>query len=142
MNSKIKVLTLLLAIGVLLFSQPSQAFVPENDTIKVTTFSDVAAESSVDIGTFVNITIVIKNLTNEKNSSAVFYKLGKRADNIERYINDYLFDEGWGNYELYDKASKDLGINFSLYERHNLIYSTEGTFYTIGLFPKIETQRL
>ena len=79
MNSKIKVLTLLLAIGVLLFSQPSQAFVPENDTIKVTTFSDVAAESSVDIGTFVNITIVIKNLTNETMNNVTIF---------QKYIND------------------------------------------------------
>lgn len=43
------------------------------------TFSDVASESSVNVGTLVNITIVIKNLTNETmNNMTVFQK----------YIND------------------------------------------------------
>ena len=75
MNSKIKGLTLLFVIGVLMFTHPSQAFIPEDNSIEVMTFSDVASEDSVEIGTLVNITIVIKNLTNETmNNMTVFQK--------------------------------------------------------------------
>jgi hypothetical protein len=79
LNLKIKGLTILFVIGVLLFSQPSQAFIPEENTIRIMTFSDAAAEGSVEIGTFVNITIVIKNLTNETMNNVTIF---------QKYIND------------------------------------------------------
>lgn len=78
-----------------------------------------------------------KSLTAEKNTSAVFYKLGKRADRIENYVNDYLHDTDMPLFDIYDRANRDLGIEFSIYENLNLEYSTSGVYYNIGLLPKI-----
>ncbi len=78
-----------------------------------------------------------KTLTDEKNTSAVFYKLGKRADRIESYVNDYLLETDMPLPEIYDRANRDLGIEFSIFDNYNLYYSTSGVYYNIGLLPRI-----
>ncbi len=76
-----------------------------------------------------------KNISDEKNKNAINYKLGKRADNVEAYINSYLSSSALNAQAVFDKATKDLGINFSVYENENLIYSSEGNYYRIELLP-------
>ncbi len=76
-----------------------------------------------------------KNISDNKNKSAINYKLGKHADKVEEYINTYLETSTLSNQEIYDKATRDLGINFSIYENESLIYSSEGNYYRIGLLP-------
>lgn len=76
-------------------------------------------------------------LTEDKNRSAVFYKLGKRADQVEQYLADYTNGNTGSTYTLYDKAAKDLQIDFSVYKGNNLIYSSKGEYYDIGLLPII-----
>ncbi len=76
-----------------------------------------------------------KNISDEKNKNAINYKLGKRADNVEAYLNSYLNASTLNTQEVFDKATKDLGINYSVYENENLIYSSEGNYYRIELLP-------
>lgn len=78
-----------------------------------------------------------KSLTDEKNTSAVYYTLGKRADRVEGYVNDYHNDSEMSLFEIYDRASRDLEIDFSIYYNFNLEYSTSGVYYNIGLLPQI-----
>ncbi len=76
-----------------------------------------------------------KNISDEKNKNAINYKLGKRADNVEAYLNSYLNASALNTQAVFDKATKDLGINYSVYENENLIYSSEGNYYRIELLP-------
>jgi len=78
-----------------------------------------------------------KEITEEKNSAAVYYKLGKRADNINQYLNDYLSNSTLNEKAIFDKAVNDLGVYFSIYDNKNLLYSSEGVYYRIGLLPPI-----
>jgi len=78
-----------------------------------------------------------KNITDKKNDEATNYKLGKRADNVEEYINTYLTNSTLTQQAVFDKATKDLDIRYSLFENENLIYSSEGTYYRIGILPVI-----
>jgi nitrogen fixation/metabolism regulation signal transduction histidine kinase len=52
-------------------------------------------------------------------------------------VNDYLDDTEMPLLEIYDRANRDLGIEFSIYDNYNLDYSTSGVYYNIGLLPKI-----
>lgn len=77
-----------------------------------------------------------KEITEEKNSAAVYYKLGKRADNISHYLNDYYINSTLNEKAIFDKAVNDLGIKFSIYDNKNLLYSSEGVYNSIGLLPQ------
>lgn len=76
-----------------------------------------------------------KNISDNKNKSAINYKLGKHADKVEEYINTYFSTSTLSNHDIYDKATRDLEINFSIYEGKNLIYSSEGNYYKIEFLP-------
>jgi signal transduction histidine kinase len=78
-----------------------------------------------------------KQITDEKNSEAINYKLGKRADNVEVYLKTYLNPSFQNAESVFNKAAKDLGINYSFYENENLIFSSEGSYYRIELLPLI-----
>ena len=77
-----------------------------------------------------------KNLTDEKNDAAINYKLGKRADNVEDYLNTYIVGSTLSELSLYEKAVRDLGIEFALYDNEKLIFSSQGVYYRIGLISK------
>jgi signal transduction histidine kinase len=75
-------------------------------------------------------------LTEEKNSSAILYKLGKRAFSVESYINDYIANSTINSVEIFNKANRDLGISYSIFDNKKLIYSTDDKYYDIGIIPK------
>ncbi|MEN8193307.1 MAG: ATP-binding protein [Bacteroidota bacterium] len=77
-----------------------------------------------------------KEITEEKNSDAVYYKLGKRADNVNQYLDNYFYNSTLNEKSILDKAVNDLRIHFSIFEGENLIYSSEGVYYKIGLLSK------
>ena len=78
-----------------------------------------------------------KEITEEKNSAAVYYKLGKRADNVSQFLSNYFSNSTLTETAIFEKTVNDLGVHFSIYENINLLYSSEGIYYKIGLLPKI-----
>lgn len=78
-----------------------------------------------------------RNLTEEKNTAAIYYKLGKRADNVEEFLTEYALSDSSISYTTLEKATRDLGINFDLYTDKNLIFSSEQIYYDIGLISPI-----
>ena len=79
--------------------------------------------------------LYFRNLTDEKNKNAIYYKLGKRAFSIDEYLNDNysLFTQN----NLYERASEDLNIGYTVYRQNNIEYSTNDLIYDVGLIPKI-----
>jgi two-component system nitrogen regulation sensor histidine kinase NtrY len=75
-------------------------------------------------------------LTEEKNTTAKEYKLGKRAFSIESYINDYIANSTINSIEIFNKANRDLGVDFSIFDGQNLVYSTVTKYYQVGLLPE------
>jgi len=76
-----------------------------------------------------------KNLTEEKNNKAIYYKLGKRAFNVETYINEHINSNSQTN--IYSFASNDLNINYSIYDKKKLEYSTQDLLYNVDLIPSL-----
>ena len=91
----------------------------------------------VSILPLVLLATYFKEITEEKNSAAVYYKLGKRADNVSHYLNDYYINSTLNEKAIFDKAVNDLGVNFSIYDDENLLYSSEGVYSRIGLLPLV-----
>lgn len=83
------------------------------------------------------LAVYFKGISEEKNSDAVNYKLGKRADSIEEYINNYVNTSTLTEKMIFEKAVRDLGIRFSLFEGNELLFSSEGNYYMAGILPKI-----
>ncbi len=78
-----------------------------------------------------------KGISEEKNNNAVNYKLGKRADRVEEYLNNYINNSTLTEKIIFEKAVRDLGIRFSLFEGDELLFSSEGNYYSAGILPKI-----
>jgi len=77
-----------------------------------------------------------KGISEEKNNNAVNYKLGKRADSVEEYINNYINASTLTEKNIFEKAVRDLGIRYSIFEGDKLLFSSEGNFYRAGILPK------
>ena len=82
------------------------------------------------------LAIYFKDLTEQKNNSAIYYKLNKRVENIDSYLNAHLYNNIDEEFKVYKSAAKDLGINFSLFRHNSLLFSSEEKFYQVGLFDK------
>ena len=76
-----------------------------------------------------------RNLTEDKNNSAIYYKLGKRAFNVETYINKHVKSDSLDF--VFQSASSDLNINYSIYDSKNLEYSTQDLLYDVDLIPNV-----
>ncbi|MBN2572621.1 MAG: HAMP domain-containing protein [Ignavibacteriales bacterium] len=83
------------------------------------------------------LAIYFSNLTDVKNNESILYKLIKRAKNIEFYINDYLLHSPATQNELYGEATRDLNINYSVYNGQFVEYNSKQNFMNIGLIPSI-----
>lgn len=79
--------------------------------------------------------VFFRNLTEEKNNAAVFYKLGKRAQSVEEYLQRYSGVSTLTEFALYNKAGEDLGVDFTLFSGKELFYSSEINYYDVGLMP-------
>ena len=82
------------------------------------------------------LAIYFKDLTEEKNNSAIYYKLNKRVESIDNYLTDHLYNNIDEEYKVYKSAAKDLGISFSLFRDNSLLFSSEEKFYQVGLIEK------
>ncbi|MCF6268254.1 MAG: ATP-binding protein [Melioribacteraceae bacterium] len=91
----------------------------------------------VSIIPIILLAVYFKGISDEKNSDAVNYKLGKRADSVEEYINNYVNASTLTEKMIFEKAVRDLGIRFSLFEGEELLFSSEGNYYLAGILPKI-----
>jgi nitrogen fixation/metabolism regulation signal transduction histidine kinase len=89
----------------------------------------------VSIAPLLLLAFYFRTITNEKNLDTIFYKLNKRAVNIEEYINSRIFNPNQDISQLSELAERDLGINFNLYEENKLVYSSKDDFYKAGLLP-------
>ncbi|MFH1528579.1 MAG: ATP-binding protein [Bacteroidota bacterium] len=83
------------------------------------------------------LAVYFRNLTDEKNIDSVYYKLGKRADKVEEYISEYLNESSLTEYFIFEKVTKDLGINYEIFRTNYLVYSSESDYYNSGLIPKV-----
>lgn len=81
------------------------------------------------------LAIYFRDLQDEKNTSAIFYKLKKRAVSVESFINDKLNSTEKTLREISDMAGNDLGIEFNVYDEDKLVYTSYPEYFNIGLFP-------
>ncbi len=78
-----------------------------------------------------------RELTEEKNNYALNYKLGKRAARIEKYVTAYAAASNLELTNIFQKANKDLGIDYSVFRNNKLIYTSSENFYNVGLLPNL-----
>ncbi|MCF8242643.1 MAG: HAMP domain-containing protein [Melioribacteraceae bacterium] len=78
----------------------------------------------------------IRDLTEDKNDEAIIYKLKKRADRAGKYFDTYLSSSTINPETVYKKAVYDLGINFTLFDGREMVYSTDSEYYEIELLSR------
>lgn len=83
------------------------------------------------------IAIYFRNLTEEKNSELIEKRLTETAQQLKLYLNLYNLDTTVNQEIIFEKATKDLGIGYSLYRGKNLIYSTHQIYNSIGILPVV-----
>ncbi|MFA7288044.1 MAG: HAMP domain-containing sensor histidine kinase [Melioribacteraceae bacterium] len=77
--------------------------------------------------------IYFRNVTEEKNRELVIYKLGKRADQVFKYLDNY-YNSSSANFAIINaKAKADLGVNYNIYEESKLLYSSNPNYYQSGV---------
>lgn len=79
------------------------------------------------------LAIYFRDLQEEKNTSAIFYKLKKRAVSVESFVNSKLQTTDYSLIDISNMASADLGIEFSVYSEDELVYTSFPEYYHIGL---------
>lgn len=95
----------------------------------------LAAFLLVSIIPLILLAVYLRSLTESKNTQAIFYKLGKRADSVEDYLNNYSMNSDLSLEEICSKATLDLGINFALFSDINLEYTSQKVYTDAGLIP-------
>ncbi len=91
----------------------------------------------ISIVPLVLMAISIRELTDEKNDSAIYYKLEKRAKSVEQYLIAHSWENNKTSEKYFNKISKNLNIKYSIYDNNKLIYSSYKQYFNIGLFPNI-----
>ncbi len=82
MKSKLKSVAILLFI--IIFTMHTSSYIPDKQLVEVMTFSDAAKYESIDIGVPVNISLVIKNYTNNTISNITLFQEYSKEINIDK----------------------------------------------------------
>lgn len=91
----------------------------------------------ISIIPMITMAIYFKQLTDEKNESAIHYKLLKRATSVEEYLNKYNIPGALNIDILYKRIENDLGISFALYKDKKLSYASKKLYYDSGLLSSL-----
>jgi two-component system, NtrC family, nitrogen regulation sensor histidine kinase NtrY len=83
------------------------------------------------------IAFYFRELTASKSDEATYFNLGKRAFTIENYLADHLSKQENNKSVIYESASNDLNINFSIFNQNKLEFSTDDLIYDVGLIPQM-----
>ena len=87
----------------------------------------------ISIIPLITMAIYFRSVTEEKNRELVIYKLGKRADQVYKYLENY-YNISSANFEIVNaKAKADLGVNYNIYKDSKLIYSSTPNYYLSGI---------
>lgn len=73
--------------------------------------------------------IYFKTLVENKNIEDVNYKLNRRALQVDRYLKNYFVQSTLAQNEVFEKAHRDLGVEYSIFDSDKLIYTTLPGFY-------------
>lgn len=91
----------------------------------------------ISIIPLIMLAVYFKDLTQEKNNSAIFYKLNKRVHSIDSYLANHLYNNLDDQYKIFSEAGNDLGIGFTLYRERDFVFSSETEYYNIGFLENI-----
>lgn len=79
------------------------------------------------------LAMYFRGMTENKNQSAISYKLGKRATSVVDYLKDYYSTTDIDPAVIFEKAHRDLDVNYSIYFYDYLVYSSTGDLNNISL---------
>jgi signal transduction histidine kinase len=79
--------------------------------------------------------VYFKSMVEEKNQDDISYKLNRRALQLEKYFQEYNSESSLIRNEVFEKAHKDLGAEYTVFDSEGLIYSTLPGFYKSALLP-------
>lgn len=83
------------------------------------------------------IAVYFKNLSDEKNKEFIGTYLADISQQIESYLNIYLNNSSVESEVIFEKASHDLGVDFSIYSGNTNIYDSQECFNKAGLLPSL-----
>ena len=83
------------------------------------------------------IAVYFKNLSDEKNKEFIETYLTDISEQIESYLNIYLNNSSVKSEVVFEKASHDLGVDFSIYSGNINIYDSQESFNKAGLLSSL-----
>lgn len=91
----------------------------------------------ISIIPMITMAIYFKQLTDQKNESAIHYKLLKRTTSVAEYLNKYNIPGAFNTDMLYKRVESDLGISFALFKDKQLSYASKKLYYDSGLLSSL-----
>ena len=93
------------------------------------------------IGAFLVISIIplivialyFRNITEEKNNQLIEKRLTEMSEQVESYLNLYASSTSVDQLLIFEKAARDLNINFSIYADKDLLFSSQEVYSEVGL---------
>lgn len=93
------------------------------------------------IGAFLLISIIplliialyFRSITEEKNTQLIEKRLTEMSEQVESYLNLYASSTSVGQFLVFEKAARDLNINFSIYADKYLLFSSQEVYSEVGL---------
>jgi len=83
------------------------------------------------------IAVYFKNLSDDKNKEFIETYLTDISQQIESYLSLYLNNSSVNSETIFEKASHDLGVDFSVYSGDINIYDSQENFRKAGLLPSL-----
>jgi signal transduction histidine kinase len=82
------------------------------------------------------ISFYIRSINEENNSSVINEQLISSVTQIENYFKNYSAKSVVSEKAIFEKASADLNLKFSIYDEEKLLFSSYQNFYDAGIFSK------
>lgn len=89
----------------------------------------------VSVVPLIAIAAYIRGINEEKNQELINNRLTDYALQVESYLNNYSLSSEINEKIIYDKASADLGLRFSVFDSSKLIYSSNENYFKAGIIP-------
>ncbi len=94
----------------------------------------------VSIIPLILLAIYFRNLSEEKNSSSAIYKLNRKAYNVAKLFLKKQPEEA-DYYSVFEKISRDLKYDFSVFYNKKIFYTTHPLYFENGILPDILSPR-
>ncbi len=91
----------------------------------------------ISIVPLIFLALYFRNLSEEKNLSSMYFKLNKKALTVGKFLQNNAVNDEEDAYYLFEKASKDLRFDFSVFHKDKIYFTTHPLYFENGILPDV-----